>query len=69
MTSTTAPILIKKDEVCKRLDLSARSLEGMVRLGTFPPPVRMGKFVYWSETAIANWMGRMFGPQNAWKPG
>ena len=45
MTSPTSPILLKKTEVCERLSLSARSLEGMVKAGTFPPAVRMGKHV------------------------
>ena len=68
MTSPTSPILLKKTEVCERLSLSARSLEGMVKAGTFPPAVRMGKHVYWSQTAITTWMRRKFGPQEAWRP-
>ena len=67
MTSVQ-PSLLKKTEVCTRLVLSLRTLESMVKAGTFPPPVRMGKHVYWSEAAIAAWMSRMFGPQEAWRP-
>lgn len=62
------PSLLKKTEVCEQLALSLRTLESMVKAGTFPPPVRMGKHVYWSEAAIATWMNRMFGPQEAWRP-
>ena len=66
--NVTPSTLLNKTQVCERLSLSARTLEGMVRKGTFPPPVRIGKFVYWCETAIAQWMVRQFGPQNAWQP-
>lgn len=68
MSSPVTPTLFKKSEVCQRLALSVRTLEGMVKAGTFPPPVRMGKYVYWSEPAIATWMTRMFGTQEAWRP-
>ena len=62
------PSLLKKTEVCKKLALSLRTLENMVKAGTFPPSVRMGKHVYWSEVAISGWMTRMFGVQEAWRP-
>ena len=68
MSSPITPTLFKKSEVCERLAMSLRTLEGMVKAGTFPPPVRMGKYVYWSDTAIATWMTRMFGTQEAWRP-
>ena len=68
MMPSTPPILLKKTEVCERLNLSARSLEGMVKAGTFPPAVLIGKFAYWSETAITSWLSRRFGPQEAWRP-
>lgn len=68
MTPAIEPVLFKKPEVCKQLSMSLRTLEGMVKSGVFPPPVRMGKHVYWSEAAIMSWKRRMFGPQEAWKP-
>jgi len=68
MTPNSCPLLLKKADVIKRLDLSARALEVMVKAGTFPPPVRMGKFVFWSQLALENWMTRKFGPQEAWRP-
>ena len=59
--------LLKKTEVCERLSLSLRTLESMVKAGTFPPPVRMGKHVYWSQVALANWTTRRFGAQEGWR--
>jgi prophage regulatory protein len=67
-----APSLLNKDAVCGRLGLSARCLENMVRDGQFPPPVRLGRFVYWSEAAVIAWQQQMFAAQEAWvvfKPG
>lgn len=69
MTDSTRPVLLKKSQVCERLALSARTLESMVQAGKFPPPLRLGKCVYWSETAIAAWLARAFGAQEAWRPG
>ena len=46
MTPDTTPVLLKKAAVCTKLDMSARTLEGMVKAGTFPPSVRMGKCVF-----------------------
>ena len=68
MSSPITPVLFKKSEVCERLVISPRTLESMVKSRTFPPPVRMGKFVYWSDAAIASWVTRMFGTQEAWRP-
>lgn len=68
MTDSTRPVLLTKSQVCERLSLSARTLETMVQAGRFPPPVRLGRYVYWSETAIASWLARMFGTQEAWRP-
>ncbi len=64
----SAPLLLKKSEVCERLALSPRTLEGMVKERSFPPPVRVGKHVYWSDKAVTSWMSRMFGAQEAWRP-
>lgn len=69
MTCATArPTLLKKSDVCATLSLSARTLEGMVKACTFPPAVRIGRFMYWSQSAIDNWLARQFGPQHAWRP-
>jgi len=38
----------------------------MVKAGTFPPPVRVGKHVYWSEVALRNWQQRLFAVQESW---
>ncbi len=68
MNTETTPVLLQKSQVCARLSISARTLEAMVKAETFPPSVRLGKNVYWSEAAVNNWMSRMFGPQAAWRP-
>lgn len=68
MSTNTTPILLKKAEVCARLSLSPRTLESMVNEREFPPGRRVGKFVYWTETAIQQWVVRHFGPQEAWRP-
>jgi prophage regulatory protein len=66
--SPDTPYTLKKADVCARLSMSARTLEGLVKANEFPPPVRMGKHVYWSEASVAAWMRRMFAAQEAWTP-
>lgn len=60
--------LVTKEGLCTRLAMSPRCLEGLVKRGEFPEPVRIGKRVYWSEKAIQRWQKRMFGAQEAWAP-
>ncbi|WP_420712356.1 helix-turn-helix transcriptional regulator [Niveibacterium sp. 24ML] len=68
MTTTPPPQLLKKTDVCARLSISPRTLEGMVNERTFPPPVRMGRHVYWTENAVSAWVTRLFGAQENWRP-
>ncbi|CAJ0700263.1 helix-turn-helix domain-containing protein [Ralstonia wenshanensis] len=58
--------LLTKADLCERLNISPRTLENMVNAGTFPPSVRVGKYVYWSEIAVNTWQRRMFSAQEAW---
>jgi predicted DNA-binding transcriptional regulator AlpA len=67
-STTTMPILLKKADVCTRLSLSERTLETMVKGRVFPPGQRIGKFVYWTESVIQQWVIRQFGVQEAWRP-
>ncbi|HQN65092.1 MAG TPA: helix-turn-helix domain-containing protein [Methylophilus sp.] len=60
--------LLSKADLCKMLSISPRGLEYLVKRNEFPPPVRIGKFVYWSRQAINKWQRRMFSEQEAWEP-
>ncbi len=67
MSHETLPALLNKTELCQRFSLSPRALEYLVKRGEFPPPVRIGKYVYWSELAISNWQRTKFARQEAWE--
>lgn len=58
--------LLDKTTLCERLNISARTIENMVKDGSFPPPVRLGKYVYWSEAAVRAWQRRLFAAQESW---
>ncbi len=58
--------LLDKATLCGRLNISPRTIENMVKDGSFPPPVRVGKYVYWSEVAVRAWQRRLFAAQEAW---
>lgn len=60
--------ILGKLQVCERIGLCERTLETMVKSGAFPPPVRLGKRVYWSITAVEKWHTALFAPQEAWSP-
>jgi prophage regulatory protein len=58
--------LVSKSELCERLFISPRTVENLVRAGDFPPPVRIGKQVFWSEKSITSWQQALFAAQDAW---
>ena len=57
---------LRKKDLCARLNISERTIENMVKEGIFPPPVRVGKYVYWSEIAVRKWQERLFAAQESW---
>ncbi len=59
------PVLTKQD-VCAQLKVSPRTIENMVKSGDFPPAVRIGKLVYWSQIALSRWQQKRFADQEAW---
>ncbi|MGY6268812.1 helix-turn-helix transcriptional regulator [Achromobacter denitrificans] len=60
--------LVNKKELCELLAVSDRTIENMVKAGAFPPPVRIGKYTYWSELAIRRWQEQRFAGQENWMP-
>jgi predicted DNA-binding transcriptional regulator AlpA len=76
MTSVTldnAPVsitasLLSKAALAVRLSLSTRTIENMVKAGQFPPGVRVGRYVYWTEAAVTAWHTRVFSVQLGWRP-
>jgi prophage regulatory protein len=60
--------MLDKKTVCERFSISPRTLENFVRDGQFPPPVKLGKCVYWSELAVSKWHKMLFAAQEAWRP-
>jgi len=68
MTEETLAAQLDKETVCQRLGIAPRTLENMVNAGEFPPSVKLGKKVYWSEVAVRKWQKRRFAAQEAWQP-
>jgi prophage regulatory protein len=59
---------LDKPAVCEQLAISERTLEGWVREGRFPPPVRVGKRCYWAAEAVQTWYEALFATQLAFNP-
>lgn len=64
----TQPVMLDKRVLCMRLGISERTLENMVGENEFPPSVRIGKKVYWSEKTFLKWLQLRFAAQEAWRP-
>lgn len=67
MQHSSIATLLCKAKLCDKLQVSERTLENMVKAGDFPPPVRVGKRVYWSEISVQNWQQKLFAAQESWK--
>lgn len=65
--SATLSSLLNKTDLCQKLKISPRTIENMIKDGKFPPAVRIGKFVYWTESSIARWHERLFASQENWQ--
>jgi len=60
--------LLNKESLSQRLGVSVRTLEGLVAEGEFPPGVRIGRYLYWTEAAVDAWHERIFSLQLNWRP-
>lgn len=60
--------LLDKQQVAHALSISIRTIDNLVKSGNFPPGVRMGRFLYWSQRAIAAWRRNQFAGQERWLP-
>lgn len=67
ITPITASLLSKKS-LSARLGISTRTIENMVSAKQFPAGVRIGKFVFWTESVVEKWQSRVFGVQQGWQP-
>jgi len=59
----TGTQLLSKESLAKRLGVSVRTIENMVKAGSFPAGVRIGRFIYWSEKVITRWQNQLFQAQ------
>ena len=48
--------LLKVNEVSARVAMSRMTLFRRVKAGQFPPPLRVGKSIYWTDTAVEQWI-------------
>ena len=60
--------LLNKAALAARLSLSTRTIKNMVKAREFPPGVRIGKYVYWTDAAVTAWHTRVFSVQQGWRP-
>lgn len=61
-------VRLSKADVARTLCIGERTLDKLVAQRKFPPGVRFGRFLYWSEQAVLKWQGSLFEAQMAWHP-
>ena len=67
--SSSMPLqLLDKKQLAKRIGVSVRTIENLVKAGEFPAGVRIGRFVYWTEKIITVWQRQLFAAQDNWQP-
>ncbi len=64
--SSSVAALLGKADLCEKLQISERAIEKMVKANDFPPPVRIGKRVYWTENSVQKWQQELFAAQESW---
>jgi predicted DNA-binding transcriptional regulator AlpA len=62
-------VILKKPEVCARLEISSRSLDALVSNEEFPAGVKRGKYMNWSQTAVETYLRNQYATQEKWRPG
>ena len=70
-STTSKPItqsLLDKESLAKRLGLSVRTLENIVKDGGLPAGVRVGRYLYWAAEVVTVWEEHRFGAQKSWRP-
>ncbi len=60
--------LLNKNSLAARLGLSVRTVDNLVAARELPHGVRVGRYLYWTEGAVATWQANLFAKQLAWTP-
>ena len=56
-------ILLDKSDVIKRLGVSERTLENLMKFRKFPRGVKLGKNAIWDEAAVELWLAQALAHQ------
>lgn len=60
--------LLDKQQVAQTLSISIRTIDNLIKAGDFPPGVRLGRFLYWSQRTVVTWRRNQFASQERWRP-
>lgn len=67
--NTEALVILKKEEVCIRLQISPRTLDALVARQALPPGIKRGKYSTWSKSVIDTYERNQYVAQESWRPG
>jgi predicted DNA-binding transcriptional regulator AlpA len=63
---STRIILLEKSDVIKRLGVSERTLENLMKDRKFPRGLKLGKNAKWDEAAVELWLAQALAHQLTW---
>jgi predicted DNA-binding transcriptional regulator AlpA len=46
----------------RRAGIGVKTMERKVKAGTFPPPGRLGRFPFWLQSSVDNWVAQQMSP-------
>lgn len=64
----TRIVLLEKSDVIKRLGVSERTLENLMKDRKFPRGLKLGKNAKWDEAVVEHWLSQALAPQRGWSP-
>lgn len=68
MDNKLSSMYLSKSAVLEILEISERSLENIVREQRFPPGVKIGKKLFWTNDVVKSWLDDQFAKQLEFKP-
>lgn len=67
--TTKCTALLDKKAVADLLGISIRTIDNFVKEGSFPPGVRLGRYLFWSSLVVMRWQNNLFAEQERWRGG
>lgn len=62
----TPPRLLTREQLAQALQMSVRSLDGLLKTGALPAGLRSGRRLYWDAGVVGAWLKKALAEQHEW---